>query len=196
MDQRFIAQRFIEWIFITHHLRAVHREKEAIMNRRIWLKVGPVVGAVALSVLALAGCSQGTTPPAANTSSSSSKVAEPAADAALATANSDLGTIVVDSGGMTLYVFDKDVADSGQSTCEGDCLVKWPPVVAKSDTPAVNGVTGTVGVITRSDGSKQVTLNGLPLYYWAGDAAVGDTTGQAVGGVWWVVAPNGDKIAG
>jgi predicted lipoprotein with Yx(FWY)xxD motif len=166
------------------------------MNSKIWLKVGPVVGALAISVLALTGCSPGTTPPAADESSSSSEVAEPAADATLATADSDLGTIVVDSAGMTLYVFDKDVADSGESTCEGDCLVKWPPVVAESDTPTVDGVTGTVGVITRTDGTKQVTLNGLPLYYWAGDAAAGDTTGQAVGDVWWVVAPNGDKIAG
>ncbi|GEP25699.1 hypothetical protein E3O11_13500 [Cryobacterium levicorallinum] len=165
------------------------------MNSKIWLKVGPVVGALAISVLALTGCSQGATPPA-DESSSSSEVAEPAADATLATADSDLGTIVVDSAGMTLYVFDKDVADSGESTCEGDCLVKWPPVVAESDTPTVDGVTGTVGVITRTDGTKQVTLNGLPLYYWAGDAAAGDTTGQAVGDVWWVVAPSGDKIAG
>lgn len=166
------------------------------MNSRIWLKVGPVVGAVALSVLALTGCSQGTTAPAADTSSSSSEEAEPVAEATLATADSSLGTIVVDSAGMTLYVFDKDVADSGESTCEGECLVKWPPVVADSDTPVADGVTGTIGVITRTDGTKQVTLNGLPLYYWAGDAAAGDTTGQAVGDVWWVNAPNGDKIAG
>ncbi|WP_104082747.1 hypothetical protein [Cryobacterium sp. Y11] len=171
------------------------------MNSTIWHKVGPVVGAVVLSVLALTGCSQGTTTtttttPAADTSSSSSEVAEPAVDATLVTADSGLGTIVVDNAGMTLYVFDKDVADSGTSTCEGECLVKWPPVVAESDTPTVDGVTGTVGVITRSDSTKQVTLNGLPLYYWAGDAATGDTTGQGVGGVWWVVAPNGDKVAG
>jgi predicted lipoprotein with Yx(FWY)xxD motif len=157
-----------------------------MMNSKIWLKVGPVVGALAISVFALTGCSQGTTPAAD----------EPAADATLATADSDLGTIVVDGAGMTLYVFDKDVADSGESTCEGDCLVKWPPVVAESDTPTVDGVTGTVGVITRTDGTNQVTLNGLPLYYWAGDTAAGETTGQAVGDVWWVVAPNGDKIAG
>ena len=166
------------------------------MNSKIWLKAWSTVGALALSVLALTGCSQGEATSAADTSNSPSEVAEPAADATLATADSDLGKIVVDSAGMTLYVFDKDVADSGESTCEGECLVKWPAVVAESDTPAVEGVSGTVGVITRTDGTKQVTLNGLPLYYWAGDAAVGDTTGQAVGGVWWVVAPNGDKIAG
>ena len=169
------------------------------MNSRIWIKVGPAVGAVVLSVLALSGCSQGATTPAADTSSSSSSSSAPSEAAikpALATADSSLGTIVVDTAGMTLYVFDKDVADSGASTCEGDCLVKWPAVVAKSDTPTVAGVTGKVGVITRTDGTKQVTLNGLPLYYWAGDAAAGDTTGEGVGGVWWVVAPNGDKIAG
>ena len=169
------------------------------MNSKIWIKVGPAVGAVVLSVLALSGCSQGATTPAADTSSSSSSSSAPTAaavKAALATAASSLGTIVVDTAGMTLYVFDKDVADSGESACEGECLVKWPAVVAESDTPTVDGVTGTVGVITRTDGTKQVTLNGLPLYYWAGDAAAGDTTGEGVGGVWWVVAPNGDKISG
>ena len=166
------------------------------MNSRIWIKVGPAVGAVVLSVLALSGCSQGATTPAADTSSSSSGSSDAAVKPALATADSPLGTIIVDTAGMTLYVFDKDVADSGESTCEGECLVKWPAVVAESDTPTVDGVTGTVGVITRTDGTKQVTLNGLPLYYWAGDAAAGDTTGEGVGGVWWVVAPNGDKISG
>ncbi|WP_104126791.1 hypothetical protein [Cryobacterium sp. Y57] len=165
------------------------------MNSRIWLKAVPVVGAVALSILALTGCSQGTTTPAANTSSSASPTSEAAVKPALATADSSLGKIVVDTAGMTLYVFDKDVANSGASTCEGECLVKWPAVVAESDTPTVDGVTGKVGVITRTDGTKQVTLAGLPLYYWAGDSAAGDTTGEGVGGVWWVVAPNGDKIA-
>jgi predicted lipoprotein with Yx(FWY)xxD motif len=101
---------------------------------------------------------------------------------------------VVDGKGMTVYVSDKDTKGSGQSACSGDCLVKWPAVVAESDSPAVDGVTGEVGTITRDDGTKQVTLGGMPLYLSAGDAKAGDMTGQGVGGVWWVVSADGAKV--
>ena len=60
--------------------------------------------------------------------------------------------------------------------------------------PTLDGVTGEVDVITGTDGSTQVTLNGWPLYYYVGDAAAGDTTGQAVNDVWWVVGADGVKI--
>jgi predicted lipoprotein with Yx(FWY)xxD motif len=69
-------------------------------------------------------------------------------------------------------------------------------VTAESDSPAVDGVTGHVGTITRDDGTRQVTLNGLPLYTFAGDAAAGDTTGQGKQGFWWAVATDGTKAAG
>ena len=117
-----------------------------------------------------------------------------AANAALATADSSLGEIVVDGKGMTVYVFDKDAKGSGQSACSGDCGTKWPAVVAESDSPAVDGVTGEVGTITRDDGTKQVTLGGMPLYLFSGDAKAGDVTGQGVGGVWWVVSADGAKV--
>jgi predicted lipoprotein with Yx(FWY)xxD motif len=117
-----------------------------------------------------------------------------AANAALATADSSLGEIVVDGKGMTVYVFDKDAKGSGQSACSGDCVTKWPAVVAESDSPAVDGVTGEVGTITRDDGTKQVTLGGMPLYLSSGDAKAGDVTGQGVGGVWWVVRADGAKV--
>jgi predicted lipoprotein with Yx(FWY)xxD motif len=125
--------------------------------------------------------------------SSGSGSSASAANAALAIADSSLGEIVVDGKGMTVYVFDKDTG-SGQSACSGDCLTKWPAVVAESDSPAVDGVTGEVGTITRDDGTKQVTLGGMPLYLFAGDAKAGDVTGQGVGGVWWVVSADGAKV--
>jgi predicted lipoprotein with Yx(FWY)xxD motif len=115
---------------------------------------------------------------------------------ALTTATSDLGEIVVDADGRSVYVFDKDTAGSGQSACSGDCLAKWPAVTADSDDPAVDGVTGDISTITRDDGSTQITLGGMPLYLFAGDSEAGDVTGQAVGGVWWVVAADGTKITG
>ena len=73
----------------------------------------------------------------------------------LATADSDLGTIVVDADGRTVYVFDKDTAGSGQSACAATAWTKWPPVTADSDEPAVDGVTGEVGTITRDDGTRR-----------------------------------------
>ena len=149
---------------------------------------------VAAGVLALAGCGS-SDDNSASGSSSSSGDGSSASDAVLSTADSDLGTIVVDADGRTVYVFDKDTAGSGTSACSGDCLAKWPAVTADSDAPAVDGVSGDVGTITRDDGSTQVTLDGMPLYLYAGDSQAGDVTGQAVGGIWWVVAPDGRKIA-
>jgi predicted lipoprotein with Yx(FWY)xxD motif len=148
-------------------------------------KTATSAAVVAAGVLALAGCGGSDD----NSSSGTS-------DAVLSTAGSDLGTIVVDSDGRTVYAFDKDTAGSGESACSGECLAKWPPVTADDDAPAVDGVSGDVGTITRDDGSTQVTLEGMPLYLYAGDSQAGDVTGQAVGGIWWVVAADGSKIAG
>ena len=81
-----------------------------------------------------------------------------------------------------------------KSNCTGDCLVKWPPVIATCDAPKVEGVTGKVGTITTPDGKKQVTVNGMPVYLWQKDKAPGDITGQGVGNVWYLVAPSGEMI--
>lgn len=125
-----------------------------------------------------------------------SATAEASADAALTTADSSLGEIVVDGEGMTVYVFDKDTQGAAASACAGECIANWPAVVADSDEPVVEGVTGEVGTIGAADGSKQLTLDGWPLYTFAGDSAAGDVNGQGVNGVWWVVGPDGTKIAG
>jgi predicted lipoprotein with Yx(FWY)xxD motif len=148
-----------------------------------------VLGLFLLAACGSSGGGYGSSSGSGSSSSSST------ADAVLKTADSDLGKIVVDADGRTVYVFDKDTAGSGESACSGDCLAKWPPVAADSDAPEVDGVDGEVGTITRDDGSTQVTLGGMPLYLYAGDSHAGDVTGQAVGGIWWVVAPDGKKIA-
>jgi predicted lipoprotein with Yx(FWY)xxD motif len=154
-------------------------------------------GAVALALMALAGCgstSYGGGSAAATSSSTSGSSTATTAKADLKTADSGLGKVVVDGTGRTVYVFDKDTAGSGTSACTAACLAKWPPVQATSATPTGSGVTGKLGTITRDDGTEQVTLAGMPLYLYVGDSHPGDVTGQAVGGVWWAVSPSGTKI--
>lgn len=98
-----------------------------------------------------------------------------------ATAVGSLGTVLVaGSNGMTVYTFTMDVKDSGTSNCTGDCLVNWPALTVPAGvTPSGGpGVTGTLGTITRTDdGTIQVTYNGLPLYFFIGDQAPGDSSG-------------------
>ncbi|MFJ6538323.1 hypothetical protein ACIQH5_19020 [Paenarthrobacter sp. NPDC091711] len=163
------------------------------------------LGALILTA-ALAGCggSPGTTttstpPPAAVSSaapaSSASATSTTAASGAdMMVASSSTGQIVVDSEGMSLYFFTKDVKDSGTSACTEACLTAWPIFTTTSEAPTVDGVTGTVGTIASPDGKKHVTLNGMPLYYYAKDKAPGDVTGQGVGGVWYLVSPTGEMI--
>ena len=178
--------------------------------------VGPGLAILVLAA-ALTGCgnSTGTTPaassPAAGATSSASGTASPDASSAspsgasassmqagaavdLKTATSAAGNIVVDAKGMSLYFFTKDTKDSGTSACAGSCLVQWPPLTTTSAAPAAEGVSGTLGTINTPDGKKQVTLNGLPLYYFAKDTKPGDILGQGVGGVWYLADPSGAMI--
>jgi predicted lipoprotein with Yx(FWY)xxD motif len=100
------------------------------------------------------------------------------------------GNILTDSQGMTLYLFTKDTENV--SNCYDQCAVNWPPLLAEAGTEpsAGEGVPGQLGVIDRTDGNQQVTYNGMPLYYFAKDSQAGDTNGQYVGGVWFVVHPD------
>ena len=132
------------------------------------------------------------TAPAASVTPPSAPPASAAVD--LMTATSNAGEIVVDAKGMSVYFFTKDVKDSGTSACTDACLAAWPPVTTAAETPQVEGVTGTVGTITTPDGAKQVTLNGLPLYYFAKDTKAGDILGQGVNGVWYLADPSGEMI--
>lgn len=118
----------------------------------------------------------------------------PAADVVLTTADSEFGDIVVDVEGRTVYVFDRDTAGSGTSSCADQCLENWPAVAVEDGEPAVDGLSGEVGTIERADGTTQVTLGGRPLYTYVGDHEAGDTTGQGVQDVWWVVGPDGTAI--
>jgi len=92
------------------------------------------------------------------------------------------GATLVNSAGMTLYTFDKDVAGSGKSTCNGPCAVNWPPLSAAS---ASSG-SGDWTVVVRDDGSKQWAFKGKPVYLWIKDQKPGDKTGDGVNKVWHI----------
>jgi predicted lipoprotein with Yx(FWY)xxD motif len=175
-----------------------------------------MVAGVAFAALALAGCSAGSSAssvasaasPSSSSPSSSSSSSGGAygtddqgsdsggghgADVGIATASTSLGTVVVDGKGMTAYFYDEDVKGSGKSTCSGGCAAAWPAIESDTAKPAVSGVTGDVGTITGVDGKLQVTVDGRPIYTYAADAKPGDVTGQGVGGVWYVVNPDGTE---
>lgn len=98
-----------------------------------------------------------------------------------------VGSFLVDAQGMTLYYFKKDTP--GKSTCEGDCVARWP-LYYREAVEAKDGLKAKdFGTITRTDGKKQTTYKGMPLYYFANDKKSGDTAGQGTKDVWYVVNP-------
>ena len=104
----------------------------------------------------------------------------------------DLGDVVVGPNGMTLYLFVPDA--QGESTCYDQCATNWPPLT--ESVAAGSGIDASlIGSVERTDGTSQVTYNGWPLYYWANDSEVGDTTGQGVNEVWFVVDAAGEAVS-
>ena len=104
-----------------------------------------------------------------------------------------LVAILVGNNGMTLYIYTKD--GPNLSNCTGQCLINWPALVTKGNPTLGAGVDKSlVGTAALADGSKIVTYNKMPLYYWAKDTKAGDTTGQNVGSVWFVISPDGNVV--
>jgi predicted lipoprotein with Yx(FWY)xxD motif len=110
--------------------------------------------------------------------------------------NGDLGSILVDAEGYTLYLFTRD-EQGGASTCYGDCEANWPPLLVEDGEPtAGEGLDSSLlGTVTRDDGTVQVTYNGWPLYYYAEDMAPGEANGQGVFDVWYAVTPLGETAS-
>lgn len=170
------------------------------------------IAAALLCATAVAGCSGGG-------SGSSAKKSEPPADLAAASASASvsatvspspsattvgrvsarstsLGKILVDGGGRTLYLFEAD--KKNKSTCMGECVKIWPPLIVTGKPEAgTGGVRGNLlSTTTRDNGTKQVTYNGHPLYTFTGDHKAGDTNGQgdvAFGDTWYVLNRAGKK---
>jgi predicted lipoprotein with Yx(FWY)xxD motif len=113
--------------------------------------------------------------------------------ATVAVASSELGDILVDGEGRTLYMFGND--SGGDSSCYDACAQTWPALTTEGDASAGDGADASLlGTTERTDGSTQVTYNEHPLYRFASDQAPGDTNGQGVGDVWFVVSPAGEPI--
>lgn len=114
-------------------------------------------------------------------------------DAELTTRTSPLGEHLVNGHGRTVYLFADD--PPGRSTCTDACLETWP-IFSTDDVPTVDGSADPqlISMIQRPDGSRQVSYDGQPLYYFIGDESVGDIEGQGVNDGWYIVAPDGRAI--
>jgi predicted lipoprotein with Yx(FWY)xxD motif len=163
--------------------------------------------AVAAGALVLAGCGGGTsggsTASGGGTSSgsgmssgsgTSSSGGAASSGAELATAQTPLGTVVVDKSGRTVYAFDQDTPGSGKSSCTGTCASLWPAVTTSSSSPSMGSLTGTVATIPAAGGKQQLTLDGHPLYTYSGDSKAGQVNGEGIMGIWWAVSPSGQKV--
>jgi predicted lipoprotein with Yx(FWY)xxD motif len=127
----------------------------------------------------------------AATAAPTTTAAQEASGTTVAVASSKLGDILVDGDGRTLYAFTKDKGD--QSACSGGCATNWPALTG----PATAGTGVQASLLSTSmqaNGKSQVTYGGKPLYYFAGDKAPGDTKGQGLNGVWWVVKGDGSLV--
>lgn len=106
----------------------------------------------------------------------------------------EYGTILVDSDGMSLYMFDQDTQGESMSACTEGCAEAWPPLTVDGDVSGSEDVTAELTTFERDDGSMQVAANGWPLYYYDSDEEPGDINGQGANDVWWVLRPDGTRV--
>lgn len=152
--------------------------------------------------LLVAACSTGSSGTAAAGSSSpagassSSAAAGGSGSTVITTVSSSAGTFLANSSGHAVYLWTKD--SDGMSACSGACAGAWPPVTTTGTVTASGGAKSSdLGTITRSDGTKQVTYDGHPLYFFSGDSGPGMASGQGndgFGAKWWLVSPSGSDV--
>jgi predicted lipoprotein with Yx(FWY)xxD motif len=161
-----------------------------MIRRRHTLIAGTVFASLTLVAAACGGSGGGSA-----SASPSATTTKTASSATVAVANSNLGNVLVDPQGRTLYLFGADMGT--KSACSGACALNWPPLLASGTATVGNGAKASLlGASTRSDGKQQVTYNGHPLYLFAGDQKAGDTNGQGVnafGGRWYALTATGNQ---
>jgi predicted lipoprotein with Yx(FWY)xxD motif len=149
------------------------------------------IGAAALALAACGGGYDSDEPSAAD-GGDAAAAPEAGADATVGQGDTELGTVLVDAEGLTLYGLTDDT--DGVSTCDGACAEAWPPLTVDGPDLPSGLDSDLFSVVERSDGTFQLKAAEWPLYRFAGDAAPGDTNGQGSGGVWFAVAPDGSLI--
>jgi predicted lipoprotein with Yx(FWY)xxD motif len=157
--------------------------------RNIWGAAGLAAMALVVAACGSSGSSSASSSSPAAPASSSAPPTQ-ASSSALMTATINGTKVVTNSKGFTLYWFAPDTSTT--SKCNGSCATYWPPV--KGPATAGAGVTGTLGTITRSDGAKQATYDGHPLYTYVGDTAPGQAKGNGLnlsGGLWYEMTVSG-----
>jgi predicted lipoprotein with Yx(FWY)xxD motif len=168
---------------------------------KVAVGVGGGLGAALLVAACSSAASSGTgAAPAAPASpaggSSSSAAAGSPGGTVITTASSSAGTVLTSGSGRAVYLWAKDTGD--MSACAGAYAGAWPPVTTTATATAAGSAKASdIGTITRSDGTKQVTYDGHPLYYFAGDSGAGTATGQGsdnFGAKWWLVNPAGSDV--
>ena len=104
-----------------------------------------------------------------------------------------VGKVLVDARGRTLYL--RTLDSPRKSTCYGACAAAWPPFITAAKPRAASGAKqALLGSAKRKDGTLQVTYAGHPLYFYAQDTRAGQISGQATGGIWWVLSASGQKL--
>jgi len=170
------------------------------MSARARLAAG--AGSACGVALLVAACSTGSSGTAAAGSSSpagassSSAAAGGSGSTVITTVSSSAGTFLATSSGHAVYLWSKD--GDGMSACTGACTGAWPPVTTTGQVTASGGAKSSdLGTITRPDGTKQVTYDGHPLYFFSGDSGPGMASGQGndgFGAKWWLVSPSGSDV--
>jgi predicted lipoprotein with Yx(FWY)xxD motif len=159
-----------------------------MMRSPAWAAV--TLAAVALTVTACSkatGAGSGYGAYGNQTTTAAAPASSPVQTIALKTETTRAGTVLANGGGMTLYYYSEDKPGSGQSVCTAGCAAAWPPLAAPVKAPAGVRLPGPLGMITRPGGMRQVTINGYPVYTYAGDKAPGQAAGNGMEGAWHVV---------
>jgi predicted lipoprotein with Yx(FWY)xxD motif len=162
------------------------------MNALTWPR--RITGALAVAAL-VAACSSGATPvPTAAPQASSAAAGSGSVLTVAVHQDPAMGAWLTGQDGKSLYMLTKD--SSGKSTCTGACTANWPPFTLSAGESVVAGagVTGTLSTIKRDDGTDQVAINGLPLYYFKGDSGAAQSNGEGFGGVWFLASPTGTTV--
>jgi predicted lipoprotein with Yx(FWY)xxD motif len=152
-------------------------------------------GLVSVGLLTAACSSSSSTPSSSGgstTSATSGATGGSSTQATIKTESTNLGTLLADAQGLTVYTFAADTSTA--SHCTGACAAAWPPVTVNGTPTAASGIPGTLGTITRAGGVKQVTWNGHPLYTFKVDTASGQVNGNGVtafGAKWYAITSSG-----